>query len=267
WALSSVTFSWHMGVHMVLSMLAPPLLVLGGVITLALRVLSAAPGPLPRLRSALQAVLEAPLVTRLTSPMVVWLIFVSGFYVLYFSSLFGTAMRYHWAHQMMTFHFLIVGCMFYGTGIGVDRPVRDLPPIARLALLFAAMPFHAFFSIAVLSGTGIGEQFYRALDVSWISDLGRDQETGGQITWAMGEIPMLIVVIALMTQWLAQDRRTAHRLDRQADRDGDSELNAYNDLLAELARRDGSAVPGRQAAASEDKSAPERQQVGKENHD
>lgn len=263
WALSSVAFSWHMGVHMVLSMLAPPLLVLGGVVTLALRVLPTTPGPLPRLRTALQAVLEAPFVVRLTSPLVVWLIFVTGFYVLYFSSLFGTAMRYHWAHQLMTFHFLIVGCLFYGTGIGVDRPVRDLPPVARLAILFAAMPFHAFFSIAVLSGTGIGEQFYRSLDVSWIADLGHDQQTGGQLTWAMGEIPMLIVVIALMTQWLAQDRRTAQRLDRQADRDGDSELNAYNDLLAELARRD-DAASGRQAAAERQ---PVRQPDRQENND
>ncbi|MDN5726346.1 MAG: cytochrome c oxidase assembly protein [Propionibacteriales bacterium] len=259
WALSSVAFSWHMGIHMVLSMLAPPLIVLGGVITLALRVLSASPQALPRLRSALLAVMEAPLVVRLTSPLVVWLIFVASFYVLYFSPLFGAAMRYHWAHQAMTFHFLIMGCLFYGTGIGVDRPVRDIPAVARLALVFAAMPFHAFFSIGVLSGTGIGEQFYRALDVSWIADLGQDQQLGGQVTWALGEMPMLIVVIALLAQWFAHDRRTARRADRQADRDGDSELAAYNELLAELARRD-RAAPGRQAAS-------DRQPAREENHD
>jgi hypothetical protein len=45
-------------------------------------------------------------------------------------------------------------------------------------------------------------------------------------------------MIALLVQWSRSDQRTARRLDRAADRDDDSELAAYNAMLAELARRD-----------------------------
>jgi len=239
WVYSSITFSWHMGIHMALGMVAPPLLVLGGPATLALRALPAVrAASLPVLRQAVAAVIGSRFLAVVMNPVLVWVVFVAGFYVLYFTPLFGGAMRYHWAHQLMTYHFLVIGYLFYSTGIGVDRPPRDVPPVARLGLIFAAMPFHSFFSIAVLSGAGIGEQFFATLDVPWIADLAQDQQLGGQIGWAMGEIPMLVVVVALLAQWFRQDTVTANRADRAAARDGDAELEAYNELLAELARRD-----------------------------
>ena len=66
-----------------------------------------------------------------------------------------------------------------------------------------------------------------------------DQRLGGGIAWAAGEVPLVVVMIALLIQWTRSDRRTAKRLDRAADRDNDADLAAYNAMLAELARRDG----------------------------
>ncbi len=48
----------------------------------------------------------------------------------------------------------------------------------------------------------------------------------------------MLVLLALVVQWAASDRRTAARSDRQADRDHDAELTAYNAYLARLATRD-----------------------------
>ena len=53
-----------------------------------------------------------------------------------------------------------------------------------------------------------------------------------------GELPLVIVMLALLVQWARSDDRTARRLDRAAERDDDAELVAYNAMLAELARRD-----------------------------
>lgn len=238
WMYSAASFAWHMTAHMTLNMLAPPLIVLGGPLTLALRALRARSGVLPGIREAVVAVMAAPWVARLLNPLVIWVIFVGSFYLLYFSPIFGLAMRYHWAHQLMTFHFLIIGCEFYGIAIGVDRPPRDVPAVARLAVVFAAMPFHAFFAIAVLAGGGvIGANFYHSLSIGWLTDLAREQQVGGQIAWATGELPLLVVIIALVAQWFTQEQRLARRQDRAADRNGDAELGAYNDLLTELGRR------------------------------
>ncbi|SDS54719.1 cytochrome c oxidase assembly protein [Microlunatus soli] len=240
WTYSSATFSWHMVVHMTLNMGAPALLVLGGPLTLVLRTTQRhGAGAAVGLHDVVSTVLNWRLVQFLLHPILVWVFFVGSLYVLYFSPLFGIAMRYHWAHQLMAVHFLIIGYLFYWLVIGVDRPPRSLPHIAKLGYIFAAMPFHAFFAVAVLSGGAIiGENFYVSLDLPWLTDLAAQQRAGGQVTWATGEIPLFIVIIALVAQWFAQDQREARRKDRAADSGHDDSLAAYNEMLAALAARD-----------------------------
>ena len=84
----------------------------------------------------------------------------------------------------------------------------------------------------------LGAAYYRSLGLSWHTDLLGDQRLGGGIAWAAGEVPLVIVMLALLVQWARSDERTARRLDRAADRDDDADLTAYNAMLAELARRD-----------------------------
>lgn len=245
WTSSSVLFSWHMLVHMITNMLVPVLIVLSGPITLALRaVRSARPGELLTVRDGVEAGLAWPGLRFLMHPAFVWLIFIGSFYALYFSPLFGNAMRYHWAHQLMMAHFLIVGSLFYGLVAGIDRPPRPLPHVAKLGFAFAAMPFHAFFAVGVLSSTiPIGQVFYDALDLAWDPDLLVQQDMGGEIAWATGELPLLIVIIALLFQWLRQDQRVARRTDRATDAGTDDSFDAYNAMLDELAHRDKNTRP------------------------
>lgn len=233
-------FSMHMTAHMLLSMLVPILLVLGAPVTLALRALPAAgrdqpPGP----REWLLAALHSPVSRVLTNPFVATALFVVGFYGLYFGGIFDSTAGSHGAHVAMNLHFLLSGYLFYWVVIGVDPTPRPLPPIAKLAMVFASLPLHAFFGV-VLMGTQsvMGEGFYRSLQLDWHTDLLGDQRLGGGIAWAAGEVPLVIVMIALFIQWRRSDQRTAKRLDRAADRDDDADLAAYNRMLAELARRE-----------------------------
>src|SRR6185312_17303694 len=109
-------------------------------------------------------------------------------------------------------------------------------PAARLGIVFASVPFHAFFGVALMSSnTVIGGDFYRALALPWVTDPLADQRLGGGLAWASGEIPLLLVLIALLVQWSRQDERTARRDDRRADADGDADLVAYNAMLRRLA--------------------------------
>ena len=233
---SPAMFSVHMISHMALNMLAPILLCMGGPVTLALRVLPTAgrdqpPGP----REWLLAAVHSGAAKALTNPGVAAVLFVGSFYVLYFTPLFDDALRFHWAHQLMYLHFLAVGYLFFWPLIGTDTAPNRLPHLGRLAVLLATMPFHAFFGIAVMSSdTVIGQDFYRDVGLPWISSLLADQHVGGGIAWATGELPMLLVVITLIVQWSREDTRTAVRSDRQADRDGDADLRAYNEMLARL---------------------------------
>jgi cytochrome c oxidase assembly factor CtaG len=139
----------------------------------------------------------------------------------------------------MNAHFILAGYVFYWPVIGVDPSPNKLPPLGRLGLLFASIPFHAFFGVVLMSSqTVIGEQFYRGLSLPWVQNLLEDQRLGGGIAWAAGEIPLLVVMVALLTQWARQDGRDAKRLDRKADADGDADLEAYNAMLRKMAGKD-----------------------------
>lgn len=233
-------FSMHMAAHMLLSMLVPILLVLGAPISLALRALPAAgrDDP-PGMREWLLTALHSRLSRFLTHPVVATVLFVAGFYGLYLGGLFDAAVGSHMGHVAMNVHFLFSGYLFYWVVIGVDPTPRPIPPLAKLAVVFASLPLHAFFGVVLMSMQNVlGENFYRSLQLSWHTDLLGDQRLGGGIAWAAGEIPLVVVMIALLVQWSRSDRRTARRLDRAAERDDDAELAAYNAMLAELARRD-----------------------------
>ena len=233
-------FSMHMAAHMMLSMLVPILLVLGGPVGLALRALPAAGrGDPPGMREWLLAALHSRISRFLTNPVVATALFVAGFYGLYLGGLFDAAVGSHIGHVVMNVHFLASGYLFYWVVIGVDPTPRPIPPLAKVAVVFASLPLHAFFAIMLMSMQKVlGESFYRSLHLSWHTDLMGDQRLGGGMAWAAGEIPLVVVMIALLVQWSRSDQRTARRLDRAADRDDDAELAAYNAMLAELARRD-----------------------------
>ena len=147
----SAMFSVHMVEHMTLNMFVPVLLVLGAPVTLALRVLpSAAPGA-PRDRGMDCGAVHSPFTAFLSNPITAFMLFVGSLYAVYFTPLFDTFVRYHWGHEFMALHFLITGYLFYWGIIGVDPGPRRLPFLGRLALLFAIMPFHAFFGIAMMT--------------------------------------------------------------------------------------------------------------------
>ncbi|MGH3614088.1 MAG: cytochrome c oxidase assembly protein [Pseudonocardia sp.] len=244
-------FSVHMAEHMILSMLVPILFVLGAPVTLALRSLrSAGRGGPPGPREWLLAAVHSPSARWLTHPLVSLPLFVGSYYALYFSELFAAALPEHGAHVGMNLHFLVTGALFFWPLVGVDPAPRRLPPVARMAVVFASVPFHAFFGVALMSANEvIGGQFYRGLALPWVPDPLRDQQLGGGLAWASGEIPLLLVVIALLVQWSRLDERSARRDDRRADADGGSDLAAYNAMLHRLATGDAPPVAQSEKAA------------------
>lgn len=231
-------FSMHMAAHMLLSMLVPVLLVLGAPVTLALRALPTAgrerpPGP----REWLLAALHSRVSQFLTNPIVATAIFVAGFYGLYFGGIFDAAADSHGAHLAMNLHFLLSGYLFYWVVIGVDPTPRPIPPLGKLAMVFGSLPLHAFFGVVLMGmNTVLAGDFYRSLQLPWHTDLLADQKLGGGIAWSAGEVPLVLVMLALLIQWRRSDNRAAKRLDRSADRDEDAELAAYNNMLAKLAQ-------------------------------
>lgn len=233
-------FSIHMMGHMMLGMMAPILLVLGGPTTLALRALPAAGrNGVPGAREAIVGLMHSRVLRWLTHPLVILPLFVGSFYVIYFSSLFETMIDSHTGHLLMNLHFLLVGYMYYWVIIGVDPSPRRLTSFVKLALLLAALPFHAFFGLALMnSRVPLGLNYYQTLSLPWSPDLLSDQHLGGAIAWGGTEIPLIIVIISLLAQWSRTDEREGRRSDRKGNAAADDELDAYNAMLSQLSVRD-----------------------------
>lgn len=238
------SFSYHMLSHMVLGMIAPIGLVLSAPLTLALRTLPQARTSNERgIRGSLLAVLHSRYGIFITNPITALLIFDGSLFVLYFTNIFSSMLQSHVGHLFMSLHFLAAGFLFFSAIIGVDPNPRKIPHLLRIVILFAAMSIHAFFSIALMSTTTlIDNGYFASLQTSWLPDLLADQKLGGSIGWAMGEVPILLALIATFIQWMRHDSRESVRLDkntvRKAAMGQPDDLAKYNQYLQELAQRD-----------------------------
>ena len=238
------SFEYHMIAHMVIGMIAPIGLVLSAPVTLALRTLPHGRTPEERgVRGMLIAFLHSRYSVILTNPITALALFDGSLFVLYFTDLFGNLMQSHAGHLFMNIHFLLAGFLFFHVIIGIDPNPKKIPYIVRIVVLFAAMSIHAFFSIALISAsTLLDGGYYASLQTPWLTDLLADQNAGGSIGWAMGEIPIILALIATFIQWMRDDKRETKRIDRNEARlaamGEPDELAQYNNYLSQLQRRD-----------------------------
>ena len=239
------SFEYHMIAHMTLGMIAPIGLVLGAPITLALRTLpqgrtSTENGP----RAILVALLHSRIGVLFTNPIVALALFDGSLFVLYFTDLFGTLMATHAGHLLMNVHFILAGFLFFMIIIGVDPSPRRIHHLVRIVMLFAAMAIHAFFSISLLATTTLIDRgFYSSQNIPWLgSGILDDQRAGGSVSWAMGEIPIILALIATFILWMRDDAKEARRIDRNEERKAamgePDELAQYNEYLKSLSTRE-----------------------------
>ncbi|MFF6958470.1 cytochrome c oxidase assembly protein [Streptomyces sp. NPDC008317] len=232
-----VMFSVHMVQHMVLSMLSPILILLGAPVTLTLRALPAAERGRTGPRELLVRLLHSRYLRIITHPAFTLPLFIASLYGLYFSPIFDTLMHTKTGHIAMMVHFLLVGLLFFWPIMGVDPGPHRPGYVMRMLELFAGMPFHAFFGIAVMMASEPMLTTFEHPPASLGIDALGDQTAAGGIAWAFSEIPSVVVLVALLFQWYTSEQRQARRGDRAADRDGDAELVAYNAYLASLEAR------------------------------
>jgi len=242
--LGRVSFSWHMIEHMVLAMLAPVFLVLAAPVTLGLR------GMAPRRdgslgpRELLLGLVHSRLLRVLGNPVVAAALFFGSLAVFYYSPLFGLALETHTGHVLMVAHFLLTGYLFVWVLVGVDPGPPKWSAPMRLVILLVTISFHAFFGVALMTGTTLlAPEFFSAIQVPWVPDALADQQLGGSYAWGIGEVPTLLLAMLVVAAWVRSDAAETRRGDRQAARDGDAELEAYNARLAGLRERDAQRVP------------------------
>ena len=233
----SYLFSIHMVAHMLLSMAVPLLLVLSAPVTLASRAIAARKDGSQGPRDWILTAVHSRYLAILGHPLVAAVIFAISLIVFYYSPLFEWALQEHLGHQWMILHFILSGYLFAQSLVGIDPTPHDPPYPMRLIIVLATMAFHAFFGLSLIYGTGLlAPEWYGAMGREWGLDPLTDQQRGGELAWGLGEVPTLLLAILVTFAWARSDDRMSKRQDRQADRDGDQELKAYNEMLQARAK-------------------------------
>ena len=208
-------FAVHMVQHMLLSMVATVFLALGAPVTLALRTLPLRP------RKALLAALHSRPVALLSFPLVGWLFFVASPFVLYFSGWYEATLDSRLLHELLHVHFLAVGSLFFWPLLGVDPVPGRVGHPMRMLLAASTLPFHAFLGVAIMCVEPDGRGLLAADHYLGLHDLAQavyQQQVGGGLLWASGDLVGLLFTFTLLAQWMRASEREAVREDRRLDR-------------------------------------------------
>jgi putative membrane protein len=213
-AYEGTLFSVHMVQHMLLELVAAPLLLLGAPATLALRAAS------PSVRRTLLAILHSRVVAVVSFPLVAWVLFAAVNWGWHFSTLYDVALENPTLHYVQHATFLLAALLFWWPVVGIDPSRWRMPYPLRLFYLFLAMPQNSFLGVALMSATSVLYPHYATLERTWGPTPLADQSLGGIAMWVFGDVIFLVAMGAVVAAWMrAEDRKTA-RLDARLDAEG-----------------------------------------------
>jgi putative membrane protein len=208
-AYEGALFSVHMVQHMLLELVAAPLLLAAAPITVALRASS------PSVRRGLLTVLQSRVVHVLSFPIVAWLLFAAVNWGWHFSVLYDQALENQLLHYVQHATFLGAALLFWWPVIGADPSPWRLPYPVRLLYLFLALPQNSFLGVALLSAPTVLYPHYVTNGRTWGLSPLEDQALGGVIMWTVGDLFFLGGMLVVMVLWMRHEDRRTERLDRR----------------------------------------------------
>lgn len=221
-------FSVHMVQHVLLTLVAAPLIALSAPITLLLRVAS----PSTRRRTLLP-ILHSRAMRVLAFPVVAWIIFAVVMWASHFSPLFDAALEDPLVHDLEHGLFLGAGLLFWWPAMAQDPAPWRMPHPARLLYVFLQMPQNTFLAVVLLNAPAPLYAHYVTLERAWGPSPLADQQAAAGIMWLAGDALFLIAVIGIVAAWMRAEARDAGRTDRRAA----AQLAAIRVREARLAER------------------------------
>ncbi|HXW78192.1 MAG TPA: cytochrome c oxidase assembly protein, partial [Acidimicrobiales bacterium] len=196
-------FEAHVTQHLLLMVIAPPLLALGAPSTLLLQTSGRAT------KTRWLAVLHSRPFAIATYPVTVWFFYFGAMFAFFLSPLINYAMLHMALMDAINLAFLLAGCLYWWPIVGLD-------PIAhwrmgygtRIAALALGVPFEAFLGVAIMSLHAPIASMYSLSST----------HSGGALLWAATELATFIGLIPVFFMWARAEERAGARADARADR-------------------------------------------------
>ena len=197
-ALADRTFTGHMVQHLLLIVVAAPLLVVAMVRS---RPLGGA-RRLPRwLRS--RNIWLAPVAA---------LAFVAVLVVTHLTGIYEAALRHRWIHELEHGSYLVVAVAVWAAMLAGATRARTVAPVGRILATFVLIGGTALLGVVLLSAP-------RALNDTYVDRLGAtaalaDQQAAGAIMWIGGMALTLPALVAAVWRWASAEEAIALRREQ-----------------------------------------------------
>jgi cytochrome c oxidase assembly factor CtaG len=245
-AYDDVLFWDHMAQHLMLLMIAPPMLVVGQPGTLLLH---ASRNPL---HTWAKRTLRSRVVSALTFPPFGVALYTGTIVATHLTGFMNLVLTNDTVHEAEHVLFLVVGYIYFLPLIGRE-PIRwRISYPSRIFLLFIAMPVDAFTGLILGSENTLPFPAMATGRPSWAPSALADVHEGGAVMWVGGAAIMFVLLMSVFFAWSRETRgdaglgwlETARRANfaatvnagtTQAESvDDDEHLAAYNAYLARI---------------------------------
>jgi putative copper resistance protein D len=195
-------FQAHVIQHLLLMVIAPPLLAMGAPMTLALQT-SSRPT-----KVRLLGILNSRAFRLMTHPLPVAFAYYFSMFAFFLTSALGYAMFHMWVMDLVNVGFLFASTLFWWPIVGLDPiPHWKMGQGAKLVSLLLGVPIESFLALALLSTTR---------PVASIYTLG-STHAGAGLLWVGAELFTFLAIIPVFVQWVRMEERKAARYDAQLD--------------------------------------------------
>lgn len=205
-------FSVHMVQHLLLLLVAAPLVALAAPVTQVLRAAS----PATR-RRVLLPLLHSTVAKVLGHPVVAWLTFTLVAWASHFSPLFDLALENDAVHTAEHVAFFASGLMFWWPVVAADPAPRRLTYPVRALYLLLQMPPNSFLGMAILFAGSPLYPHYITLGTPYGINPLADQQLAGGIMWLAGDVVLISAILFVVAAWMRHEERDAPAAERRAD--------------------------------------------------
>jgi putative membrane protein len=211
-AYSGRLFSVHMVQHLLLTMVAAPMMLLGTPIVLALR---ASTGSFRG--RILVPILHSRPAALLSHPVASWSLFTVALWASHFTNLYEDALGSEAIHGLEHALYVAAAVLFWRPVVGRETGSSRITHPARLLYLFLAMPQMAFLGLAIYSSDQVLYPHY----IFTASALGTtalaDQHLAGALMWIASMVLMLPAMAFVLFDWMRTEVREGDRLDARLE--------------------------------------------------
>lgn len=207
----------HMIQHLLLIVVAPPLIVLGAPWMSVWR-----PLPLGFRRAVARAVTHSPYgapLRALTRPLVAWLLFNLDLVAWHVPAAYDLTLRNAALHALEHITFLLFSILLWSQVVDSPPLRARLSELRRIAYLAGVMVVNvAVAMVLAFSPSPLYDPYVRELDRPIAISALSDQQIAGGIMWTAGMVPFEIAIALLAQRWLARDDAVTARIAPAANK-------------------------------------------------